>query len=209
MSDQQAPEQPQIYLVTPPDLELSRFPATLARVLDRVEVACLRLSLSSTDEDQIARTADLLRLEAHARDIPLILDRHFRLVEKLGLDGVHLTDGARSVRSVRKELGGELVVGSFCGTSRHEGLNAGEIGCDYISFGPLSDTGLGDAAIADFETFDWWSQMIELPIVAEGALDIRAIETLAPVTDFFAIGQEIWAQDDPAGALAALTAPLN
>ncbi len=88
-------------------------------------------------------------------------------------------------------------------------MNAGESGCDYVSLGPLSDTGLGDGAVAEFDAFQWWSEMIELPVVAEGALDLRAVETLAPVTDFFGIGPEIWGADDPKAALQALIAPLG
>ena len=42
-------EQPQIYLITPPEFELSRFPGRLARVLDSQEVACVRLALASRD----------------------------------------------------------------------------------------------------------------------------------------------------------------
>ena len=41
--------------------------------------------------------ADALREIAHARDVALVIERHVLLVERLGLDGVHLTDGARSV----------------------------------------------------------------------------------------------------------------
>jgi thiamine-phosphate pyrophosphorylase len=51
--------------------------------------------------------------------------------------------------------------------------------------------------------------MIELPVVAEGGLTLELIESFAPVTDFFAIGPEIWRSDDPAAALRDLTAPLR
>ena len=206
---QEGPETPQIYLITPPEFELSSFPSTLSRVLDDFDVACLRLSLATKDEDKIARAADLIREEAHARDIPLVIDSHFLLVEKLGLDGVHLLDGARSVRYVRKEIGADAVIGAFCGPSRHEGMNAGESGADYISLGPIGETALGDGQIAETEAFEWWSQMIELPIVAEGAVNLATVERLAPYTDFFGIGEEIWRADDPSAALKALLAPLG
>ncbi|MEN8684766.1 MAG: thiamine phosphate synthase, partial [Marivita sp.] len=48
-------EQPQIYLITPPEIELSHFPTDLARVLDTTEIACIRLSLATRDEDLILR----------------------------------------------------------------------------------------------------------------------------------------------------------
>ena len=206
---QEGQETPQVYLITPPEFELSSFQAQLSRVLDEVEIACLRLSLATKDENKIARAADMIREEAHSRDIPLVIDSHFLLVEKLGLDGVHLLDGARSVRYVRKEIGPDAVIGAFCGPSRHEGMSAGESGADYVALGPVGETTLGDGQVAETEAFEWWSQMIELPIVAEGFVNAQAIERLAPYTDFFGIGEEIWSTEDPSAALKALLAPLG
>ena len=203
------PEQPQIYLITPPEIELSRFPDTLARVLDAHEVACIRLALSTHDETQLSHAADACREVAHARDIAIVINTHFILAERLGLDGVHLTDGARQIRTARKALGADAVVGAFCGTSRHDGMSAGEAGADYVSFGPAGDTVLGDGSRAEFEVFEWWSQMIEVPVVAEGALDEELIRRLAPVTDFFGIGTEIWGAEDPAAELGRLIAAMG
>ncbi|MFQ6548045.1 thiamine phosphate synthase [Aestuariibius sp. 2305UL40-4] len=203
-----APQRPQIYLLTPPQFELSRFPGELQACLDRVEVACVRLTLVTQDEDRIARAGDTLREVLHARDIALVIDSHVLLAERLGLDGVHLTDGARSVRAARKKLGDDAIVGAFCGTSTHDGMTAGEIGADYISFGPVGGA-LGDGKTAEKDLFQWWSEMIELPVVAEGGLSEEAIRTLSPYTDFFALGEEIWLQDDPAAALEVLSAAMG
>jgi thiamine-phosphate pyrophosphorylase len=200
---------PQIYLVTPPNFELTGFGAQLEAVLDAYPIACLRLALASRDEDDLARAADHLREIAHARDIPLVMSEHIKLVERLGLDGVHLLDGSRSTRKTRADLGGDAIIGCFCANSRHDGMNAGEMGADYISFGPVGDTSLGDGSRAEDDLFAWWSQMIELPVVAEGALTLADIERLAPITDFFAIGEEIWRKDDPVVALKTLLSPLG
>jgi thiamine-phosphate pyrophosphorylase len=200
---------PQIYLVTPPAFEPESFAPGLARLLDGTDIACLRLALAETDADAVARAADALREIAHARDVPLVIERHAGLVERLGLDGVHLTDAARSVRATRKALGADAIVGAACAGSRHDGMSAGEAGADYVSFGPVGETGLGEAERADPGLFAWWSEMIELPVVAEGALDRDLVAALAPVTDFFAIGPEIWRAEDPLAALLDLTAPLR
>ena len=206
MAEQDAP---QIYLITPPVFELSSFSETLARVLDREPVACLRLSMASEDRDRLSRAADLVREIAHARDIACVIDSHIGLVEPLGLDGVHLADGARSVRSCRKTLGPDPIVGSHCGTSRHDGMGAGEAGADYVCFGPVGDAGLGADELAEEELFSWWSEMIELPVVAEGHLDPALIEKLAPVADWFALGAEVWEASDPAAALSELAAAMR
>jgi thiamine-phosphate pyrophosphorylase len=204
-----AEDRPQITLITPPQLSLETFPDLLGRVLDATEIACLRLTLASKDEDVIARTADALRLVAHARDIPIVIDRHVLMVERLGLDGVHLTDGARSVRKIRKDLGADAIIGTHCGPTRHEGLSAGEAGADYVSFGPLAATTLGDGAVVELHLFQWWSEMVELPVIAEGGLTPDLVATFAPFADFFAVGDEIWSQDDPVLALARLLQPLQ
>ena len=85
-------DRPQLYLVTPPEIELSRFPTDLARVLDTFDTACLRLSLATTDEDRMMRAADACREVAHARDVPIVISEHALLVTSLmmrdGLGGV-------------------------------------------------------------------------------------------------------------------------
>jgi len=202
-------DRPQITLITPPSFDLDVFPARLAAVLDTVDVACLRIALASREEDNLLRAGDVLREVAHARDVAVVIESHLLLVERLGLDGVHLTDGARSVRKARKDLGPDAIVGAYCGNTRHEGITAGEGGADYVAFGPLGPTPLGTGTQAEFELFEWWSEMIEVPVIAEGALTVALVERFGPVTDFFGIGPEIWGADDPAAALKTLLAPLG
>ncbi|WP_420858825.1 thiamine phosphate synthase [Marivivens marinus] len=199
---------PQIYLITPPEFDLSGYPDRLAACLDATEVACVRLALATRDEDRLSRAADALREVTHARDVALVIDSHVLMVERLGLDGVHLTDGSRSVRKTRKDLGADAIVGTFCGNSRHDGMTAGELGADYVSFGPVGNSPLGTGTRAEVELFEWWSQMIEVPVVAEGALDEDLIRAIAPHTDFFGIGDEIWGTDDPAATLLRFRAAM-
>ena len=82
-------------------------------------------------------------------------------------------------------------------------MSAGESGADYVAFGPVGSAPLGDGSIAEPELFAWWSEMIEVPVVAEGDLNSEIIRTLAPITDFFGIGEEIWRAEDPAAQLQA------
>jgi thiamine-phosphate pyrophosphorylase len=51
--------------------------------------------------------------------------------------------------------------------------------------------------------------MIEVPVVAEGALTVELVEKFGPVTDFFGIGTEIWAAENASVALKNLLAPLG
>lgn len=202
-------EPAKLYLVTPPTLALAEFATTLAGLLDGFEIACLRLSLATRSEDDLARAADTLRAICDTRDVPLVIAEHFLLAQRLGLDGVHLADGSRQVRAARKVLGTDAIVGAYAHASRHDGMTAAEIGADYVSFGPLSASSLGDGALAPFELFDWWSEMIEIPVVAEGGLTPEQAGDLARSADFIALGDELWLHPDgPAAALAAFAERL-
>ncbi|MGD9917756.1 MAG: thiamine phosphate synthase [Paenirhodobacter sp.] len=204
-----AEDRPQLYLLTPPSFDLDVFPGLLARVLEAQEVACIRLALATRDEDAVMRAADAVRQVAHEFDVALVIADHLHLVERHGLDGVHLSDGARTVRAARKELGTDAIVGAFCGASKHEGMNAGEAGADYVCFGPVGESALGHGARAESDLFAWWSEMIEVPVVAEGALSVDLVRDLAPVTDFFALGEEIWRAEDPVAELGRLVAAMG
>ena len=202
-------ERPQIYLITPPTFDLEVFPGLLGRVLDGVDVACLRLAVATRDEEMIARAADALREVTHQRDVAIVIERHALLVERLGLDGVHLTDGGKNLRTLRKDLGADAIIGAFCGNSRHDGINAAEAGADYVAFGPVGASALERGEQAESELFGWWSEMIEVPVVAEGGLSVEKVRELAGMTDFFGIGDEIWATDDPLASLKAFVAAMG
>ena len=168
------------------------------------EIACVRLRCASEAADDVGRTADKLREVCHAREVPLIVENHGKIAVTHGLDGVHLTDGARQIRYIREMLADEAIVGSYCENSRHNGLTAGEAGADYVSFGPMVETPLSTTEPADLDTFSWWSEVVEVPVVAEGAISLEMMEKLAPVTDFIALGAEIFgATDAPVKALSA------
>jgi len=198
------------YLVTPPEPETGGFPERLGGLLDAFDVACVRLGAGPASEAGVMRAVEVLRPVCYARDVPLVLTDHFRLAASLGLDGVHLTDGARQVRAARKALGFDAIVGAHARASRHDGMTAAEIGADYVSFGPLTASGLGDGTVAPVGLLEWWAEMIEVPLVAEGGLTPELAGTLAHAADFIALGEELWSHaEGPEAALRTFTAQLD
>ena len=202
-------DSPQTYIITPAEFDPEELAPRLARLLDAAPVACVRMALFSQNEDRLMRAADILREVAHARDVPLVIDRHVELARRAGLDGVHLPDKAGVVRKARAAMGADAIIGAFAGTSRDAGMAAGEAGADYVAFGPVGGPTLATGEAAGEDLFAWWSEMIELPVVAEGGLTPELVAALAPVTDFFAFGEELWSTPDPVAALAALRAPMG
>jgi thiamine-phosphate pyrophosphorylase len=113
----------------------------------------------------------------------------------IGADGVHLDDPG-AYREARRVLGSDRTVGVACGRSRHEAMEAGDAGADYVAFTM--------AGPDDLEIIEDWSAMTVVPCVAMG--EVRANSAPAIVAagaDFLAI-EASWA--DPAVAKAALAA---
>jgi len=170
----------QLYLAAPPAFPPD-FAARLAAVLDAAPVACLRLPA-------LPEAAAFLRF-AQARDIAALLDGDAELAQRLGADGVHLTDGAEFA-AARRLLGDQAIVGVHCGSSRHAAMLAADAGADYV------------ALDADIELVAWWAEVMVVPVVVELGDNIaRAAEFAAAGADFVVPGGAIF--DDPAGAPAA------
>ena len=197
-----------LYLVTPPRIGPDLLPL-LERVFAAVPVACLRIDLGEAPEADWRAAVDLLMPPCHAAEVALVVADHWRLVEPLGLDGVHLVDARTPLREVRRALGPDRIIGAFAGASRHRGMTLAEAGADYVAFGPVGDTGLlgGDERAPD-ELFQWWSEMIETPSVAEGGVTEADAARLSAIADFLVPDRRIWDGPDPAARLAACAAAL-
>lgn len=196
-------------LVTPPRVEAA-FAPLLAQVLAAVPVASLRLDLGKAPEEEWRAAINLLMPPCHEADIALIVTDHWRLVAPLGLDGVHLADARAPLHEVRKAIGADHIVGAFAGASRHRGMGLAEAGADYVAFGPVGDAGLlGDETAAGDDLFRWWSEMIEIPSIAEGGIEETEAARLSVHVDFITPARRLWDDPDPVARLSACAAALG
>lgn len=202
---------PRLYLNTPFLFEPKPFAEQLAQALDAGDVACVRLRLSGASEDELRFAIEVLRPVCHARETALLVADFFRLVPDTGLDGVHFEDGRNAQREARALLGPEAIIGVGCGASRDRGLNAGERGADYVSFGPVAAAAaLATGEIAEPGLFVWWQTMIELPVVAEGGMTPALAERLCGAADFIAASRSVWdCPGGPGSGVAAYVAALD
>lgn len=201
-----------LYLLLPPRFEPEEMAEHLANALAATPIACVRLDLGPAEEEDWIRAANHVIEPCHAHDVALVVTDHYRLVDALGLDGVHLSAAAQiSLREARKAMGDDRVVGAYAGNSRHQGIVLGEAGADYVSFGPVGDSGaLGADAKAGDDLFQWWGEMIETPSVAEGGVSVEDAARLSPHTDFVVPDRRIWnAPEDLSATLQAYAKALS
>jgi thiamine-phosphate pyrophosphorylase len=90
-------------------------------------------------EAELLADAEILRATLPAGKVKLILDDRADLVERLGLDGVHVDAGDLKPAEARRLLGLNRIVGTFGGS---EALVPGILAepVDYLSIGPVYPT---------------------------------------------------------------------
>ena len=129
---------------------------------------------------------------AQARDVTVMLADDSQLVRTVKADGVHLTwskNIGERVAEAREILGHRYMIGADVGRSRHDAMEIGESGADYIAFGiPPHVEDIDTARDRRAELCQWWSEIFEIPCVAfDVATADDAAELAAEGTDFIAV----------------------
>ena len=113
------------------------------------------------------------------------------------LGGAHDMDVTRA-----RKLLGEGQLGVSCYDSRDAAMVAGELGADYVAYGAFfpSATKRTDTR-ADPELLRWWSEMMELPVVAIGGITPENCRPLVEAgADFLAVVGAVWNHPGGPGA---------
>ena len=194
----------QLYLLSPEPLPAD-FITPLREALRGGNVAALRMRMAGAAPDVVRATIAQVRPLAVTFGAALILDWHVALAVSTRCDGLHLTD-VMSVAPARQVIG-DLQLGLFCGGSRDVALQAGEAGADYVSFGPYFER----HQTADIDLITWWSQLMELPVVAEGFITAaNAPQLVRAGADFLAVDSAVWNHPEgPAAGVRAMNAAIE
>ncbi len=113
------------------------------------------------------------------------------LARRLAADGVHLSwrkDQVKAYREARDVIGAHAIVGADAGRSRHDAMELGEAGADYIAFGiPPHVEDIETARQRQTGLVSWWSEIFEVPCVAFDVCDAADVAELSAAgADFVA-----------------------
>jgi len=188
----------QIYLMVEAGLE----PGALGRALDAGAVACVLLLSRGVANDALRAGIEALQPIAHEREVAFLVEGRVELVSETGCDGVHLSEDTMPVKKTREVAGPDVIVGIYCGASRHAAMAAAEAGADYVAFGGGPADRWWQTA-ADPELLIWWQAIMTAPCVAIVGDDLRTAAEMAEAgADFVAVGSCVWSHR--AGADAAV-----
>ncbi len=195
-----------LYLITPPEIELSAFAEEFKHACDGGDVAVLQLRLKDKNgntaaPDKIKQVGETLLPLCHERGVAFIINDSADLAREIGADGVHIgeeQDG--TVADARRILGEDAIVGYSCYDSRHRAMCAGEDGATYVAFGAFYPTNTKQPkGHPTPEILQWWHDNTILPSVAIGGIKP---DNLAPLVqakaDFLAVVTGVWHHPDGA-----------
>ena len=204
-SKQAAPDGCRLYLVTPPALDPAVFRDRLAEALDAGDVAAVQLRLKDVPDAAVIRAIEMLRPVVQDRGVAFILNDRPDLARQHGCDGAHV--GADDMEAARaRKLLGDLQLGISCYDSRDAAMLAGESGADYVAFGAFFASGTKQTDVrAEPDLLEWWSEVMELPVVAIGGITPGNCAGLVRAgADFLAVVSAVW--DHPDGPAAGVLA---
>jgi thiamine-phosphate pyrophosphorylase len=199
----------QLYVVSPPAIELPAFIESLKAALDGGPVAAFQLRLKDVPDADVLRACEALLPVCKAADVAFLLNDRADLAAKAGTDGVHLGQSDGSIADARALLGRDAQIGRTCHDSRHLAMEAGEDGVDYVAFGAFYDTTTKPSHYRpEPSILGWWTTISQLPCVAIGGIfPENAAPLVAAGADFIAVVRAVWDHEGGAGAGVAAFGP--
>ncbi len=177
----------ELYLIAPTDADPAGFAPLLKRRLEQTQVSALLLPRGNRAENAYKALVKAAAPIAQASGVAVVLEGEPRDVRKLGADGLHIDGDTDDVAAAIKALKPEFIVGAAIDGTRDDAMTKGELGVDYVFFGPLS--GSIDAETRDLAR--WWAESMEVPaVLSDPEAGIDSIEDEG--CEFAAPGAGVW-----------------
>jgi len=124
----------------------------------------------STPTERLNQANQLVQL-CQSHQVPLIINDDLELAAKVDADGVHLGKDDTDIKSTRKRLGTDAIIGVSCYNQLDLAISAQEQGADYVAFGSFfPSTTKPNAIRANLDLLLKAREAIKIPIVAIGGI---------------------------------------
>lgn len=166
-------------------------PDAVIDVLQALEAPTLVIAEAQAPLPEVASLTSIVKA-AQGKGVAVLVENDAELAKALAADGVHLTwrkDPLEQFEAARQALGPDRIVGADVGRSRHDAMEVGEAGADYVAFGiPAHVEDRATALERQLDLVSWWVQLFEVPVVAFDASGPDDVDALAKAgADFIAV----------------------
>ncbi|MFT6332028.1 MAG: thiamine-phosphate pyrophosphorylase [Lentimonas sp.] len=194
----------QIYLISPPEIDLEIFSQKLEEALQTRKIAVFQLRLKNYPDDQIVNIGKKLNVICQKYQTPFILNDRFDLALKIDANGVHLGSDDGNISNIRQEAPEDFIIGVSCYDSKHLAASAVESGADYVSFGTFFPSKTKNSqGKPNFEILNWCEEVLPVPMVAIGGINAGNCQDLIKnKADFLAVISYVW--DNSKGVTKAI-----
>lgn len=189
---------PRLYLITPPLAAAGDFASLFEAALGAGDIACVLVRTQMLAPSEIKKIIAVLAPLAQKHDVAVLVSDP-QLAARCDADGVHVSGIGAALDAAVAAMKPDRIVGVGGLSSRHEAMQAGESGADYVMFG-------GPEQVEDqasvVERTAWWAGIFTLPCVGYA----RTLDDVGPLAgagaDFIALGDAVW--QHPEGVAAAV-----
>jgi thiamine-phosphate pyrophosphorylase len=189
----------QIFLIAPADTDAAGCIRKLEEALAATEVAAILLPRGGRSEGTYKALVKAVTPRAQGAGVAVLIEGDPGLVRTLGADGLHVEGDVNAVKAATVALKPDFIVGAGRIDSRHDAMSKGELGPDYVFFGPISGT--RDPEFREMAR--WWAELMEVPSVLSDPAATPESAT-AEGAEFLALGESLWSA--PEGVTARLEA---
>lgn len=189
----------QIFLIAPADTDAPTCLSRLDEALTASPVAALLLPRGKRSEGSYKALVKAVAPRAQAAGVAVLIEGEPGLVRTLGVDGLHVQGDVGELKAATNALKPDFIVGAGQIASRHDAMSKGELGPDYVFFGPLSGTRDPEQR----EMARWWAEIMEVPsVLSDPAATAETATTEG--AEFIGLGDSLWSA--PEGVTARLEA---
>ncbi|MFB2550328.1 thiamine phosphate synthase [Ensifer soli] len=188
-----------LVLVAPEIADAAQRAGVVADALRGGDVASVIVPQYGLAADAFQRHAEALVPVIQAAGAAALIDGDTRIAGRAKADGLHIAGTAEAIGEAVEKHAPRLIVGAGNVTSRHQALEIGDAGPDYVFFGRTDGDVKPEAHPKMLELAEWWASMIELPCIAMGGTDVQSVVSVAATgAEFVALRLAVFA--DPAEA---------
>lgn len=139
----------------------------------------IQLREKNSGYDEFLKIALEVKKVTDKYKIPFVINDNVDIAVAVGADGAHVGQSDEEVKSARKKLGPDKIIGLSAGTVR-EAVEAEKNGADYIGVGSVFSTPTKlDAKSVSIETLKEICGTVNIPVVAIGGISAGNVLRLA------------------------------
>lgn len=196
-------ERCRIVLVAPPLADGAALAKLLTAALSGGDVASVILDTGDLDEATFQAAAEKAVPVIQEKGAAALVLNDTRIAGRVGADGVHIEGKVADLAEAIEKHTPKMIVGTGNLRDRHGAMQIGELQPDYVFFGKIGADNKPDAHPRNLSLAEWWSQMVEIPSIAQTGSALESIIAAAETgADFVALGRAVFDAEDPAKAVA-------